>query len=90
VKSLRISTETPVEMHADGVSQGVTPATITVIPGALNAFVPEQVVAGRNVSSETRKSTRRYTRSQSQELFKDGELTKKEEHVEEKGQIYVK
>jgi len=90
VKSLHISTETPVEMHADGVSQGVTPATITVIPGALNAFVPEQVVAGRNVSSETRKSTRRYTRSQSQELFKDGELTKKEEHVEEKGQIYVK
>jgi diacylglycerol kinase (ATP) len=90
VKSLHISTETPVEMHADGVSQGATPATITVIPGALNAFVPEQVVAGRNVSSETRKSTRRYTRSQSQELFKDGELTKKEEHVEEKGQIYVK
>jgi diacylglycerol kinase (ATP) len=90
VKSLRISTETPVEMHADGVSQGVTPATITVIPGAVNAFVPEQVVVGRNVSSETRKSTRRYIRSQSQKLFKDGELTKKEEHVEEKGQIYVK
>ena len=55
VKSLRISTETPVEMHADGVSQGVTPATITVIPGALNAFVPEEVTAGRNVSSKTRK-----------------------------------
>jgi diacylglycerol kinase (ATP) len=81
VKSLRISTEIAVEMHADGVSQGVTPATITVISGALNAFVPEKVAAGRNVSSETRKSTQRYKRSHSQELFKDGELTKKEEHV---------
>ena len=90
VKSLRISTETPVEMHADGVSQGVTPATITVIPGALNAFVPEEVTAGRNVSSKTRKSTRHYTRSQSQQLFKDGELTNKEEHIEEKGPLYVK
>lgn len=90
VKSLRISTETPVEMHADGVSQGVTPAIITVIPGALNAFVPEKVTTGRNVSSETRKRTRRYTRSQSQELFKDDELTKKEEPVKEKGPLYAK
>ncbi len=90
VKSLRIYTETPVEMHADGVPQGVTPATITVVPGALNAFVAEKVAAGRNVSSEKRKRTQRYRRSQSQELFKDGELTKKEEHVEEKGPLYVK
>ena len=80
-KSLRISTVTPVEMHADGVLQGVTPATVTVIPGALNAFVPERVAAGRNVSSEARKRTLRYRRSQSQEIFKDDELTKKEEHV---------
>jgi diacylglycerol kinase (ATP) len=89
VKSLRISTETPVEMHADGVSQDVTPATITVMPGALHAFVPEEVAVGRNVSSEKRKSTQRYMRSQSRKLFKDGELTKKEEHPE-KGPLYVK
>ncbi len=90
VKSVRISTETSVEMHADGVPQGVTPATITVVPGALNAFVPEKVASGRNVSSETRKRTRRYVRSRSQELFKDDELTKKEEYIKEKGPLYVK
>lgn len=89
-KSLRIYAETPVEMHADGVSQGVTPATITVVPGALNAFVSEKVAAGRNFSSGKRKRTLHYTRSQSHELFKDGELTKKEEHVEEKGPLYAK
>jgi diacylglycerol kinase (ATP) len=89
VKSLRIHAETPVEMHADGVSQGVTPATITVVPGALNAFVSEKVAAGRNVSSGKRKRTQRYARSQSQDLFKDGELTKKEDHVEEKGPLYA-
>jgi diacylglycerol kinase (ATP) len=90
VKSLRISTETPVEMHADGVSQGMTPATITVVPGALHAFVPEEIAQGHNVSSEIRKSTRRYVRSQSQELFKDGELAKKEKPIEKKGSLYVK
>ena len=89
-KSLRIYTEMPIEMHADGVSQGVTPANITVVPGALKAFVSEKVAEGRNISSEKRKRTQRYTRSQSQELFKDGELTKKEEHVEEKGPLYAK
>jgi hypothetical protein len=51
--------------------------------------VPEQIVAGRNVSSDARKRTRRYTRSRSREPFKDGELTKKEEHPE-KGPLYVK
>ena len=89
-KSLRIYTETPVEIHADGVPQEVKPASITVVPGALNVFVSEEVVAGRNVSSKGRKRTRRYTRSQSGDLFRDGELTKQEEHIEEKGPLYVK
>lgn len=88
-KSLRIYTDVPIEMHADGVAQGVTPATITVVPGVLRAFVAEKVVAGRNTSSERRKRTRLYRRSQSQELFKDSELTRVEEPVEEKGPQYA-
>ena len=88
-KSLRIHTDVPIEMHADGVAQGVTPATITVVPGALRAFVAENVAIGRNISSERQKRTRLYKRSQSQELFKDGELTKVEEPVEEKGPQYA-
>ncbi len=89
-KSIRIQTEVPVEMHADGVSQGVTPATITVMSGVLRAFVSEEVANGHNVSSEKQKRTQRYRRSQSQDLFKDGELTKTEEYVEAKGPLYVR
>jgi hypothetical protein len=77
-------------MHADGVSQGVTPATITVMSGVLRAFVSEEVANGHNVSSEKQKRTQRYRRSQSQDLFKDGELTKTEEYVEAKGPLYVR
>lgn len=88
-KSVHIEADVPVEMHADGVSQGVTPATITVIPGVLRAFVSEKVATGRNISSEKQKRTRPFQRSRSRELFREGELTKKEENVEAKGPLYV-
>lgn len=40
VKSLRISTEHPVEIQADGLPHGHTPAVITVAPGALRVRIP--------------------------------------------------
>jgi diacylglycerol kinase (ATP) len=45
-KSLRISTPETVEIQADGVVNGSTPAEITVLPGALNVQVPKGPVPG--------------------------------------------
>jgi diacylglycerol kinase family enzyme len=46
VKSLRISTDHPVEIQADGVSHGHTPAVVTVAPGTLRVRVPTTNVPG--------------------------------------------
>jgi diacylglycerol kinase (ATP) len=40
VKSMRISSEHPLEIQADGYPHGYTPAVIEVIPGALRICVP--------------------------------------------------
>jgi diacylglycerol kinase (ATP) len=40
VKSLRINADHPVEIQADGLPHGYTPATVTVLPGALRVRVP--------------------------------------------------
>ena len=40
VKSLRIFTDHPVEVQADGLPHGHTPATVTLIHGALRVRVP--------------------------------------------------
>ena len=40
VKSLRISADHPMEIQADGLPHGHTPATVTVLPGALRVRVP--------------------------------------------------
>ena len=40
VKSLRITSEQPVELQADGELQGHTPAFVTVLPGTLRVRVP--------------------------------------------------
>ena len=40
VKSLRISTDRPVEIQADGLPHGHTPVEVTVVPGALRLRVP--------------------------------------------------
>jgi YegS/Rv2252/BmrU family lipid kinase len=44
--SLRIDAATPIEIHADGVVVGTTPAEITVMPGALKVLVPPMPVPG--------------------------------------------
>ncbi len=40
VKSLRINADRPMEIQADGLPHGHTPATVTVLPGALRVRVP--------------------------------------------------
>jgi len=46
VKSLRISTDHPVEIQADGVPHGHTPAVVTVAPGTMRVRVPTTNVPG--------------------------------------------
>ena len=46
VKSLRISADHPVEIQADGLPHGHTPAVVRVVPGALNVRVPTTNVPG--------------------------------------------
>ncbi len=46
VKSLRISTDYPVEIQVDGVPHGHTPVVVTVAPGALRVRVPTTDVPG--------------------------------------------
>src|SRR2546423_4177927 len=45
VKSLRISTDHPVEIQADGLPHGYTPAAVTINAGALQVRVPVRVAA---------------------------------------------
>ena len=40
VKSLRITSDLPLDLQVDGVPQGTTPALVTVLPGALRVCVP--------------------------------------------------
>jgi diacylglycerol kinase (ATP) len=49
VTSVRINAKHPLEIHADGLSHGQTPATVTVIPGALHVRVPAPVASGRGI-----------------------------------------
>lgn len=41
VRALRIVTDEPVEIQADGVPHGYTPAMVTILPGALRVRTPE-------------------------------------------------
>lgn len=45
-KSLRVTGDQPIEMHADGIPHGTTPATIKVVPGALRVRIPQNVATG--------------------------------------------
>src|SRR5437660_9280381 len=40
VKPLHITTDEPMEIHADGLPHGYTPAVVGVLPGALRVLVP--------------------------------------------------
>jgi diacylglycerol kinase (ATP) len=51
VKSLHLKTDHPVEIQADGLPHGHTPATITIVPGALKVRVSAGDVAGLETDS---------------------------------------
>src|SRR2546421_2612891 len=51
VKSLHLKTDHPVEIQADGLPHGHTPATITIVPAALKVRVPAGDVAGLKADS---------------------------------------
>jgi diacylglycerol kinase (ATP) len=78
IKSLQIDAAHPVEIHADGVQKGHTPASITIRPGVLRVQVPEKIATGPNMSTEEKRQTQRYQQAKIQELS------------EEKGALNVK
>ena len=80
VKTLRITADYPVAIHADGVVHGHTPALISVTPGALSVRVPIQVVEGPNVVDGEKKRRQRYARKK-----KEATTTP----IEEKGTVNV-
>lgn len=67
VKTLRITADYPVAIHADGVAHGHTPALISVTPGALSVRVPIQVAEGPNVVDGEKKRRQRYTRKKKED-----------------------
>ncbi|HLZ57639.1 MAG TPA: diacylglycerol kinase family protein [Ktedonosporobacter sp.] len=78
IKTLRISTTTPIEIHADGVPIGQTPATITIVPAVLQVRVPQKIATGPNIANRERQRTEHYQRAKSSEP------------LHEKGPLYVK
>lgn len=63
VKTIIIESEHPVELHADGESQGYTPAMITVLPGVLKVRVPKKTAQGPNITAPERKKRALYQRT---------------------------
>ena len=49
VTSLRINTDQPLDLQVDGVSQGTTPALVTVLPNALRVCVPGVTAPGLQI-----------------------------------------
>ena len=82
VKTLRITADYPVAIHADGVVHGHTPALISVTPGALSVRVPIQVAEGPNVVDGEKKRGLR-TRK------KKEPTTPNTAAIEEKGTVHV-
>ena len=67
VKTMRITADYPVAIHADGVAHGHTPALISITPGALSVRVPLQVVEGPNVVDGAKKRRLRTIRTKKRE-----------------------
>ncbi|QBD81568.1 diacylglycerol kinase family lipid kinase [Ktedonosporobacter rubrisoli] len=51
IRSLYVSAEQPVEVHADGIPCGHTPATISILAGALQVRIPEQIAKNSAMDS---------------------------------------
>ncbi len=83
VKTLRITADYPVAIHADGVVHGHTPALISVTPGALSVRVPIQVAEGPNVVDGEKKRLQRRVRRK-KETPPPTTIT-----TEEKGTVHV-
>jgi len=71
-KALHIVSDRPVEIHADGLPHGHTPAELVIMPSALCVCVPEQVITGPNVANAELKQTERY-----QQIAQDNRLLEK-------------
>ena len=52
-KALRVTSDQPIELHADGIPHGATPATIKVVPGALRVRIPQNVARGDAMAKGT-------------------------------------
>ena len=75
VKTLRITADYPVAVHADGVVHGHTPALISVTPGALSVRVPIQVAEGPNVVDGEKKRRIRSARKKKEASTPTTEIT---------------
>lgn len=87
VKTLHITADYPVAVHADGVAHGHTPALVSVTPGALSVRVPIQVAEGPNVVDGEKKRRQRRTKFKQNEGVEilDAPFTE----PEEKGTVHV-
>ncbi len=78
IKTMRIRTQQPIVIHADGTQIGFTPAMITIQPGVLRVRVSTKVVAGPHILDEEKKQRRLFRRTQ-----------QATESIEEKGPLHV-
>lgn len=85
VKTLRITADYPVAIHADGVAHGHTPAFVSVTPGALSVRVPIQVAEGPNVVDGEKRRRQRRMRTKRRE----GAEIIQAPSSEEKGTVHV-
>jgi len=74
----------PVVLHADGVPIGHTPASIVVLPGALQVRVPKRVAQGPNLLDKQEKKRELYRK------VSNPQESKSHEQREENGPLYVK
>ncbi len=51
-KSLQVTSDQPIELHADGIPHGTTPATVKVVAGALRVRIPQSAPEKRTTEKE--------------------------------------
>ncbi|GCE27170.1 diacylglycerol kinase [Dictyobacter alpinus] len=77
VKAITVEAENPVEIHADGVPAGHTPATIVIEAGVLQVRVPKKIAEGPNITKPENKKRNIYRRAVQRD------------QKQEKGPVYV-